>query len=95
MPYIVKDKIAIVTGSAQGIGKEFAKRLLNNGGRVCLSDTNTQIGDETLEELIDIHGKYAVTFKRYTQVVFTRRIYRKETLKVKQKAHDLCVDETY
>ena len=66
MPYIVKNKIAIVTGSAQGIGKEFAKRLLNNGARVCLSDTNTQIGDETLEELIDIHGKSAVTFKRYT-----------------------------
>ena len=65
MPYIVKNKIAIVTGSAQGIGKEFAKRLLNNGARVCLSDTNTQIGNETLEELIDIHGKSAVTFKRY------------------------------
>ena len=65
MPYIVKDKIAIITGSAQGIGKEFAKRLLNNGAKVCLSDTNTQIGNETLEELIDIHGKSAVTFKRY------------------------------
>ena len=65
MPYIVKDRIAIITGSAQGIGKEFAKRLLNNGARVCLSDTNTQIGNETLKELIDIHGKSAVTFKRY------------------------------
>ena len=80
MPYIVKDKIAIITGSAQGIGKEFAKRLLNNGAKVCLSDTNTQIGNETLEELIDIHGKSAVTFKRYRlflYVIFTARKHKK------------------
>ena len=80
MPYIVKDKIAIVTGSAQGIGKEFAKRLLNNGARVCLSDTNTQIGNETLEELIGIHGKSAITFKRYrlfNTSLFTARKHEK------------------
>ena len=80
MPYIVKDKIAILTGSAQGIGKEFAKRLLNNGARVCLSDTNTQIGNETLEELIGIHGKSAVTFKRYrlfNTSLFTARKHKK------------------
>ena len=80
MPYIVKDKIAIVTGSAQGIGKEFAKRLLNNGARVCLSDTNAQIGNATLEELLDIHGKSAVTFKRYRLFytsLFTARKHKK------------------
>ena len=95
MPYIVKDKIAIITGSAQGIGKEFAKRLLNNGAKVCLSDTNTQIGNETLEELIDIHGKYAVTFKRYRLFLCIRRYLLQGNIKSKKNDHDLCVDETY
>ena len=44
MPFEVKNKIAIITGSAQGLGKEFARRLLEKGGKVCLSDINIENG---------------------------------------------------
>jgi len=37
----------IVTGGAQGLGKEFVRRLLQENCRVCLSDVDTATGLET------------------------------------------------
>ena len=34
----IENHVAIITGSAQGMGKEIAKRLLEAGARVCISD---------------------------------------------------------
>ena len=45
--YEVNGSRAIITGSAQGFGKEFAKRLLQNGAKVCLSDIDEIKGNET------------------------------------------------
>ena len=45
--YDVKGSRAIITGSAQGLGKEFAKRLLQDGCKVCLSDVDEVKGLET------------------------------------------------
>jgi NAD(P)-dependent dehydrogenase (short-subunit alcohol dehydrogenase family) len=60
----VKGRISIVTGSAQGFGKEFAKRLLQNGAKVCLSDVNESVGEETLSKFQTMFGKENVTFKK-------------------------------
>jgi len=49
--YAVKDKIAIVTGSAQGIGKAIATVLSRNGAVVAVSDVNTEKGRATAGEL--------------------------------------------
>jgi len=38
---------AIVTGGAQGLGKEFVRRLLQDGCSVCLSDVDSKTGLET------------------------------------------------
>ena len=65
MGYSVKNKIAIVTGSAKGFGKEFAVRLLENGAKVCISDVDEQCGDETCKELQLKYGTDKVTFHRY------------------------------
>ena len=43
----VNGKRAIVTGAAQGFGKEFTKRLLESGCSVCMSDVDVQLGEET------------------------------------------------
>jgi len=64
MPFEVKNEIAIITGSAQGFGKEFAKRLLQKGAKVCISDVNEEQGLKTIEELGKAYGKDGVTFKR-------------------------------
>ena len=63
MPFDVKNQISIVTGSAQGFGKEFSKRLLENGAKVCLSDVNQVAGEKTLEEFRKQFGNEFVTFK--------------------------------
>ena len=65
MPFDVKNELSIVTGSAQGFGKEFAKRLLTNGCKVCLSDVNVEAGEKTLEEFRSRFGKDSVTFKKW------------------------------
>ena len=58
-----KDHVTIITGSAQGFGKEFAKRLLQLGAKVCLSDINAENGQKTLQEFTQIFGQEKVTFK--------------------------------
>lgn len=58
----VKGKVSIITGSAQGLGKAFAARLLEAGGKVCISDVNQTKGEATLAELRERFGKDRVCF---------------------------------
>lgn len=44
------DKVAIVTGSARGIGKAIAKVLADEGARVVISDINEELCKKTTEE---------------------------------------------
>ncbi|MCQ9208629.1 MAG: 3-oxoacyl-[acyl-carrier-protein] reductase [Omnitrophica bacterium] len=48
---ILKDKVAIVTGGARGIGKEMAISLAREGANVAIADINTQILTETEKEI--------------------------------------------
>ena len=64
MGYDVNGKVALVTGSARGFGKEFAIRLLNKGSKVCISDVNEIAGEETTKELQLQYGSENVTFCR-------------------------------
>ena len=47
---MVNSKRAIITGAAQGIGKEIVRRLLKSGCKVCFSDINESKGIETKKE---------------------------------------------
>ena len=57
-----KDKIAIITGSAGGLGKEFANRLLQKGWSVCLSDINQALGEKSKQEFLDEFGIEKILF---------------------------------
>ena len=62
----IKNKVCIVTGSAQGLGKEFARILLKHGAKVCLSDLEEQTGFErealALKEFRGAFGKENVCY---------------------------------
>lgn len=47
----LQDKIAIVTGAAQGIGKAIAKRYIEEGAKVAIADLNLDEAKQTAAEL--------------------------------------------
>ena len=47
----LKDKVALITGAAQGLGKEMAKSMIAEGAEVYISDINQEQLDETVTEL--------------------------------------------
>jgi len=58
----VQGRIVVITGSAQGLGKAFARQLLNAGAKVCISDINLEGGNKTLQEFEEIYGATNVHF---------------------------------
>lgn len=54
---MLKDKIAIITGSARGIGKAIAEEYAAHGAKVVISDILQELADETAKE---IKEKYKV-----------------------------------
>jgi len=48
---MLKDKIALVTGGAQGIGKEIARKLAASGSKVIIADVNGEQVKQTASEL--------------------------------------------
>ncbi len=52
----MSDKVAVITGSARGIGKAIAHSLASKGYRIVVSDIDEAAGWETAEELGAVHG---------------------------------------
>ena len=56
----IKDKVAIVTGGASGLGEATARNIVANGGKVLIMDLNMERGNAIVEEL----GKDKVIFDK-------------------------------
>ena len=52
----LQDRIAVVTGGAQGIGRAIAQRFLQSGATVCLWDRDQRLAETTAAELRS-HGR--------------------------------------
>jgi 3-oxoacyl-[acyl-carrier protein] reductase len=48
---LLKDKVAIITGGARGIGREIALTFAQEGANICVCDVNEQILEEVTKEL--------------------------------------------
>jgi len=59
---ILKDKIALVTGAAQGIGKAIALRLASNGADLAIIDMNLEKTEETAKEIEKL-GRKAIALR--------------------------------
>src|SRR5581483_773766 len=53
------DKVALITGSAQGIGKGCAKLFAREGARVVVVDIDDEKGQQTVQEIRDDGGQAA------------------------------------
>ena len=47
----LRDQVAVVTGSARGIGKTIALELAKVGVKIVISDLNVEAGEETVQEI--------------------------------------------
>jgi 2-hydroxycyclohexanecarboxyl-CoA dehydrogenase len=52
----LKDKVAIVTGSAQGIGRAIAMRLAREGAKVAIADLDFEGANRTADEIRHVGG---------------------------------------
>jgi len=64
----VKNKRAVITGGAQGFGKEFGIRLAGAGCRVCLADLDVVKGEEAKKEIQKLFNLKDDRFWRYLNV---------------------------
>jgi sorbitol-6-phosphate 2-dehydrogenase len=63
MGRVLEDKIAIVTGGAQGLGEAICQRLAREGAHIVVADLNLQGAEETAAEIADQTGRRAIAVK--------------------------------
>lgn len=52
-----RNKVAIITGAAQGIGKEFALNFAKNGASIVIADLNEEKSNETKDLIVNEGGE--------------------------------------
>ncbi|KAJ8959634.1 hypothetical protein NQ318_021821 [Aromia moschata] len=63
MSFNLKNKVALITGGASGIGLHYAKELLRKGAKgVTLADVNPQFGANALKGIQDEFGANKAIF---------------------------------
>ena len=61
-----KNKVAVITGSGSGMGRELAIELASNGANIAL----VEINEETLNETAELLKKYNNVFRNAYVIFF-------------------------
>ena len=64
----LKDKVAIITGSAEGIGKAIALEFSQQGAKVVVADVNEELAQKTASEIGDSAFPVTVDVTNWVQV---------------------------
>ena len=63
MPNLLQDRIALVTGGAQGLGEAICHRLALEGGHVVVADINLEGSEAVAHEIREQTGRQAIGLK--------------------------------
>jgi 3-oxoacyl-[acyl-carrier protein] reductase len=74
MSPVLKDKVAIITGTSRGIGKAFALRFAEEGARLLLTTTSLERAEGTVKEIKDKGGQVAIVQADITVESDTQKI---------------------
>ena len=55
----IKDKVAVITGGASGLGRATAELIIEAGGKVAILDLNEELAQKTADELGDSAAPFA------------------------------------
>ena len=88
---VVKNKVALVTGGAQGFGEEIVRGLINQGAVVCIADLNIE-GAEKLASTLNAEQGKEVAFAVKVNVADEESVREMvETIALTAGGLDLCV----
>ncbi|WP_428771022.1 SDR family NAD(P)-dependent oxidoreductase [Treponema sp. HNW] len=88
---VVKNRVALVTGGAQGFGEEIVRGLINQGAVVCIADLNIEGAEKLASALNTEYGK-EVAFAVKVNVADEESVREMvETIALKAGGLDLCV----
>lgn len=88
---VVKNKVALVTGGAQGFGEEIVRGLINQGAVVCIADLNIE-GAEKLASALNTEQGKEVAFAVKVNVADEESVRQMiETIALTAGGLDLCV----
>ncbi|MGC9346758.1 MAG: SDR family NAD(P)-dependent oxidoreductase, partial [Anaerolineae bacterium] len=63
MQKTLQDKIAVVTGGAQGLGAAICRRLADEGAHIVVADINLEGAQETAATIEEVTGRRAIAVK--------------------------------
>lgn len=78
MNHLLQDQVIIVTGGNAGIGKAISLKLAEEGAHLAIMGTNSETGNETLEE---IRKKNSSSLSKFYQVDVSRTLSVEECIK--------------